>query len=86
MNRHLVDLGFTEHDYYSVFVPFYLDPARLAALERRDIHNIVETHNKARCGEKVLGRHFFYKLGRRYQDVQVASVDRQKAPTVARLG
>ena len=45
-----------------------------------DVKAICETYNKAQLGERQLGRHFFYKLGRRYQDIQVEQSGRQNWP------
>lgn len=71
LNRCLVNLGFRSHEYHKIWVPYYLE--RLNELSKTDIATISEAFNSVGMTDTLLGgRHFFYKLGKRFQELTVA--------------
>jgi len=85
INRWLADLGYSEHSYYEIFVPFFLDNIEQAT--RDDVKHIADTYNKVKLDDEKLGRHFFYTLGKRFQQEHVAKVGvRSKIGGVTRIG
>lgn len=72
INRCLVNVGFRSHEYHKIWVPYYLE--RLEELNKDDIATISETFNAVGMSDTLLGgRHFFYKLGKRFQELTVSA-------------
>ncbi len=70
LNRCLVNFGFRSHEYHKIWIPYYLE--RLSELSKNDISNISESFNSLGMSDTLLGgRHFFYKLGKRFQELTV---------------
>jgi hypothetical protein len=71
INRCLAKVGFRGHNYHKIWVPYYLE--RLGELGKDDIAAISETFNSIGMSDTLLGgRHFFYKLGKRFQELVVS--------------
>lgn len=70
INRSITKLGFRDHSYHKIWVTYYLE--RLDELDKNDITTISDNFNTIGMTDKLLGgRHFFYKLGKRFQDLTV---------------
>ena len=71
INRALGKLGFRDHNYHKIWVSYYLE--RLGELGKDDITSISDNYNAIGMSDTLLGgRHFFYKLGKRFQELSVA--------------
>jgi len=92
INRALGKLGFRDHNYHKIWVPYYLE--RLSELGKDDITSISENYNAIGMSDTLLGgRHFFYKLGKRFQELSVAqtgdkqlNIERKYRNLLQRLG
>jgi len=92
INRALGKLGFRDHNYHKIWVPYYLE--RLEGLSKDDITSISDNYNAIGMSDALLGgRHFFYKLGKRFQELSVAqtgdkqlNIDRKYRNLLQRLG
>eukprot|EP00392_Amoebophrya_sp_AT5.2_P009917 g9948.t1 len=83
VNRFLADLGYSDPGYYEVFIPFLSQ--RIQGMSRTDIQNTVDTYNKLRfTDDKLGGRQFFYRLGKRWQALYAKSCG-QKAVDARRF-
>ena len=70
INRSIAKLGFRDHSYHKIWVTYYLE--RIDELTKDDIACISETFNSVGMSDTILGgRHFFYKLGKRFQELTV---------------
>jgi hypothetical protein len=92
INRALGKLGFRDHNYHKIWVPYYLE--RLDGLAKDDITSISDNYNAIGMSDTLLGgRHFFYKLGKRFQELSAAqtgdkqlNMDRKYRNLLQRLG
>lgn len=69
VNRHLVCLGCFEKDYLKEFVPWISE--RVDELTKSDVMEVTQTYNEAGLRDEDLGRHFFWSLGRQFQNLHV---------------
>eukprot|EP00397_Hematodinium_sp_SG-2012_P033880 GEMP01036266.1.p1 GENE.GEMP01036266.1~~GEMP01036266.1.p1 ORF type:complete len:489 (+),score=91.19 GEMP01036266.1:137-1603(+) len=85
INRWVADLGYSEHSYYEIFIPYFLD--RIDDLTREDVRTIQDTYNKIKMDDEKLGRHFFYMLGKRFQTEHVDAIGvKKKHGAIDRIG
>ena len=91
INRALGRLGFKDHSFHKIWIPYYLE--RMDDITKDDISLISDTFNDIGMSDKLMGgRHFFYKLGKRFQELSVESngekelAVRRKFRTLQRLG
>jgi len=85
INRWLADLGYSEHSYYEIFIPYFLE--RIDDLTRSDITAIEATYNKVKMDDEKMGRHFFYTLGKKFQKEYIDRVGSKKKHTgIERIG
>ena len=70
INRAIAKLGFKDHNYHKIWIPYYLE--RLDTLVKDDITLISDNYNAIGMSDTLMGgRHFFYKLGKRFQELTV---------------
>eukprot|EP00927_Polykrikos_kofoidii_P067233 TRINITY_DN62747_c0_g1_i1.p1 TRINITY_DN62747_c0_g1~~TRINITY_DN62747_c0_g1_i1.p1 ORF type:complete len:617 (+),score=100.38 TRINITY_DN62747_c0_g1_i1:40-1851(+) len=93
INWHLVFMGCAEPEYLTMLVEqFYVAVNEISGespidrLTMTDIIALTHTYNKARLGEEQLGRHFFWALGCRYQDLHVGRIGTRARAAYRRLG
>ena len=92
INRAIGKLGFKDHNYHKIWVPYYLE--RLESISKEDITSISDNYNAIGMSDTLLGgRHFFYKLGKRFQELTVSqtgdkqlNMDRKYRNLIKRLG
>jgi hypothetical protein len=92
INRAIGKLGFKDHNYHKIWVPYYLE--RLESMSKEDITSVSDTYNAIGMSDTLLGgRHFFYKLGKRFQELTVSqtgdkqlNIDRKYRNLIRRLG
>ena len=82
LNRSLTKLGFRDHNYHKIWIPYYLE--RMGELMKDDISTISDNYNAVGMSDTLMGgRHFFYKLGKRFQELS-AETSGDKAMAVTR--
>jgi hypothetical protein len=70
INRSLAKLGFRDHNYHKIWIPYYLE--RIRELGKDDVSLISDKYNSIGLSDTLIGgRHFFYKLGKRHQELSV---------------
>jgi hypothetical protein len=70
INRSISKLGFRDHNYHKIWIPYYLE--RISELTKEDISCISDNFNDIGMSDTQMGgRHFFYKLGQRFQELSV---------------
>ena len=91
INRAVAKLGFKDHNFHKIWIPYYLE--RLTDLTKEDIALISENFNAIGMTDTQMGgRHFFYKLGKRFQELTVETNgdkeinERRKFRTLQRIG
>jgi hypothetical protein len=84
INMHLAELGWSEHEYYMAFVPYLTD--RVPDLSQEDITWIQNTYNKVRLFDRDMGRHFFWSLGKRFQEIQASRSGMDMPKDILRIG
>jgi hypothetical protein len=91
INRSISKLGFRDHNYHKIWIPYYLE--RLSELTKEDISSISDNFNDIGMSDTQMGgRHFFYKLGKRFQELSVETngdkelTVRKKYRNIQRLG
>ena len=91
INRSISKIGFRDHNYHKIWIPYYLE--RLGELTKEDISSISDNFNDIGMSDTQMGgRHFFYKLGKRFQELSVetngekGAVERRKYRKIQRLG
>ena len=91
LNRSLAKLGFRDHNYHKIWIPYYLE--RIDQLAKDDVSLISDNFNAIGMSDTQMGgRHFFYKLGKRFQELSVdgngdkEQRDRRKHRNLNRLG
>jgi len=89
VNRHLVSIKCYDREYLLMLVPFYCDEDRCKQLQKSDVMELTNTYNGARIREDDipdgLGRHFFWMLGRQFQQLHVDGVGHRRA-ALRRIG
>jgi len=81
--RRMADLGFDNHEFYKAFIPFFYD--NMQELGMADVGCIVDSFNKVKLHNDVMGDRFFYKLGLHFQD-QVVLKSGETSKKVQRIG
>jgi hypothetical protein len=91
INRAVGKLGFKDHNYHKIWIPYYIE--RLPELTKDDIALIQDNFNHIGMSDTQMGgRHFFYKLGKRFQELVVGEngdrelTTRRKYRSLQRLG
>ena len=91
INRAIAKLGFRDHNYHKIWIPYYLE--RIQQLTKEDVSTISDNFNDIGMSDTQMGgRHFFYKLGKRFQELSVDSngekdmTERRKYRNIQRLG
>lgn len=91
INRSIAKLGFKDHHYHKIWIPYYLE--RLKDLSKDDVGLISDNYNAIGMSDTQMGgRHFFYKLGKRFQELTIDSggdkelSERRKFRSLQRLG
>ncbi len=91
INRAIAKMGFRDHGYHKIWIPYYLE--RLSELTKEDVALIQDNFNHIGMSDTQMGgRHFFYKLGQRFQELTVEQngdkelSTRRKFRNVQRLG
>jgi len=95
INKHLTSMRCHDDEYLQILVPYYVEEDRLATMTKDDVQNITHIYNRAGIREgdipdspdmpdKVLGKHFFWALGRQFQKRHIE--DKFARPRLARLG
>lgn len=91
INRAIAKMGFRDHNYHRIWVPYYLE--RITEITKDDITLISDNYNSIGMNDTVMGgRHFFYRLGKRFQELTVDTTgDKEvsftrKYRTMQRLG
>lgn len=89
INRYLVQIRSFDKAYLEIFVEFFCE--NMDQLTKSDVMDLTHTYNHARLGEEdlELGRHFFWALGRQFQQQhvhRVAERTRRRRPALERIG
>lgn len=91
INRAIAKLGFKDHNYHKIWIPYYIE--RLSELTKDDIALIQDNFNHIGMSDSQMGgRHFFYKLGKRFQELVIEEngdkelTTRRKYRNLQRLG
>lgn len=87
INRYLVQIRSFDKAYLEVFVEFFC--ANMEQLTKSDVQDLTHTYNHARLGEEAIGRHFFWALGRQFQQQhvkRVAAKTGRRRPALERYG
>lgn len=68
INRAIAKMGFRDHNYHKIWIPYYLE--RINEITKDDITLISDNYNSIGMNDTVMGgRHFFYRLGKRFQEL-----------------
>lgn len=84
INRHLVMMRIHDKDYLKAWIPYLED--LMDKLTKEDVQEITHTYNGARLYEDEIGRHFFWLLGRQYQERTKEQYGPRKRPQLTRIG
>eukprot|EP00929_Paragymnodinium_shiwhaense_P095008 TRINITY_DN55949_c0_g1_i1.p1 TRINITY_DN55949_c0_g1~~TRINITY_DN55949_c0_g1_i1.p1 ORF type:complete len:576 (-),score=119.13 TRINITY_DN55949_c0_g1_i1:356-2083(-) len=93
VNRQLVMLNCFEGDYLKMLVEqFYtatseaMGESPISRMTKTDVQELTHTYNKAELRESQIGRHFWWAIGKRWQEIHAAQKRTTKRPQFRRLG